>query len=159
MNKHSDLIKTPGQLMRRYAYQFPWPSDHYVFFKGWFDIAVKLCADVDAVLKDDRHGFEWVQFKEKFGTARFQYRMGFSEVEPEERTPEQVRVLNEIFKIVKAAKAESARRCIVCGVPGELNRDGGYLLTFCEKHAQSRLKNMEPDPYVIPNVDIEGERG
>lgn len=158
MNNQHPSIETPGQLMRRYAYQFNPDTLRYQFFKGWFDITVKLCSDIDAVLKSDHHGFQWVQFKEKFGTARFQYRMGFSDVEPEERTPEQVRVLNEIFQIVTAAKAESAHRCIVCGAPGTLNREGGYLLTLCSFHSRSRQMNLKPDPFTMPRDDIEGER-
>lgn len=158
MNNQHPAIETPGQLMRRYAYQFHSDTLRYEFFKGWFDICVKLCADVEALLGTERHGFQWVQFKEKFGTARFQYRMGFFRRDDEERSEDQERVARAIFDLVQAAQSRTAHMCIVCGTPGTLNHDSCYVLTLCDFHAQLRLSGGKIRPFTLPRDDIEGEQ-
>lgn len=42
---------------------------------GWFEKFVQLCAEIDRRLGPDKHGFQWVQIKEKFGSARAHFQM------------------------------------------------------------------------------------
>lgn len=154
MNNPQAAIRTPGDLIRRYSYQFQRSID-LTFHKGWFDIFVQLCADVDAVLHENRYGFFWVQIKEKFGTARFHYMLDFFGDDLEDRTEEQTRAAKAIFDLVEAAKSLTAQRCIVCGTPGTLNQDGGHLLTLCDFHAQLRLNGGRLGQFSFRNDDLE----
>lgn len=156
MNNPHAAIRTPGDLIRRYPYQFERSID-LTFHKGWFDIFVQLCADVDAVLHENRHGFYWVQIKEKFGTARFYYLLDVFERKPEEWSDEQKRIIKAVFQLVQAAKSLTAQRCIVCGAPGELNRDSCYVLTLCDFHAQLRRNGGMLGQFSFGSANLEQE--
>ena len=157
MNNPHAAIRTPGDLIRRYPYQFERAIGNLAFHKGWFDILVQLCADIDAVLRENRHGFRWLQIKEKFGSARLDYRMDFFEKDAQDRSDEEHRIYAAISQLVHAAETQTAQRCIVCGSPGSLNRDSCYLLTLCDFHAQLRLNGGSLGQYGVGSDDLEQE--
>jgi hypothetical protein len=59
-----------------------------------------------------------VQVKEKFGSLRF-YCYNTTEIQ-------------EAY--IRSAEFMSAVTCEVCGSPGKINRDGGWLRCLCKKH-------------------------
>lgn len=158
MNNPHAAIRTPGDLIRRYSYQFEKANrtiGNLGFYKGWFDILVQLCADIDAVLTENRHGFRWVQIKEKFGAARFQYDMDFFEKDTQDRSDEEHRIYEAIFQLVHAAESRTAQQCIVCGSPGTRNEDGSYMITLCDFHRQLLLNGGSLGQYGIGSDDLE----
>ena len=69
-------IKTPRELKARFPYMFR-TADPFAFEfpKAWFPAFVKLCEEIDALLGDKKRGFCWLQTKEKFGSARYYWKM------------------------------------------------------------------------------------
>jgi hypothetical protein len=87
---------------------------------GWKDLILDLCSELRTV-----HGWDGniYQIKEKFGGLRF-YADGF---EPEGRSA------------IASAEGKSYTICEECGDPG-VPRGGGWVKTFCNKHAGKRKK-------------------
>ena len=83
--------------------------------KGWSKILDKLY-DVKP------RSVYVMQVKEKFGGLRF-YVGGAS---------------REFFDAIDAAEKESYLTCEICGEPGKLRQDLGWLLTLCEKHHEEK---------------------
>jgi hypothetical protein len=88
---------------------------------GWVPLVDELHAevlDLDPNVVVD-------QVKEKFGGLRYYFSTGVSsEIE------------QQITLLVDAAEAQSFEICEVCGAPGELRRDRGWLKTLCDEHAR-----------------------
>lgn len=124
--------------------------------KGWMPVFAKLCEDIDALLGADKQGFSWHQVKEKFGTARFYFKLGKARIpmRVDVMTPKGVmslrlplpatdagpdlEMVNRISALTDAAEGQTHEVCLVCGEPGKLDRTGGYLLNLCEGHAKER---------------------
>lgn len=80
---------------------------------GWLPLAVRLCEQVDHLLGPDKNAFQWVQFKEKLGSARFQ---GFW------RGPVRSPALKDaVADAINQAVLTSARTCIVCGAAAPIS--------------------------------------
>jgi hypothetical protein len=68
-----------------------------------------------------------MQVKEKFGGIRC-YTGGATE---------------EFYNVIDAVERESYRTCEVCGKPGKLREDLGWILTLCKEHYnETRLRNQ-----------------
>jgi hypothetical protein len=126
----------------------------YTFHSGWMPRFVRLCADVDALLGDDKRGFHWIQTKEKFGVSAwyFEHEAGYgSEVDKGLRA------------LVKAAMQDTATLCIVCGRTGALNRSQSWALTLCPEHAKQHqrgdLEHSAFEEYHPPGREFEGNDG
>ena len=148
------MTTTPKQLKVRFAYQFAGQHLGRTFYRGWFPTFVKLCEDIDAVLGQDKGGFNWVQIKEKWGTGHFYWEMqGSSTKHLDLRSPgqlTQVRVLEQaadsarpslaerITELVRQAERETVTQCIVCGRPATISDEEAWILALCEEHAQLR---------------------
>jgi hypothetical protein len=127
---------------------------------GWFDIIDLLCTNIqhhiDNAVTQRQYAIEWnknvndsdfewtrfgereeckvpelveqvvaTQIKEKFGTLRFYYNGG----------DDYIRGLESM------AASMTLRICEECGKPGKI-REGGWLKTLCDEHAQEReMKN------------------
>lgn len=130
---------------------------------GWFDIIDLLCNNIqhhiDNAVRQRQYAIEWnedvndpnydwsvkasyikreerevpelveqvvaTQIKEKFGTLRFYYDGG----------DDYIRGLESM------AASMTSRICEECGKPGKI-REGGWLKTLCDEHAQEReMKN------------------
>jgi len=137
--------KTPAELKARYPYQFNNPKSLGISFaRGWFKGFAELCAEIDALLGDDKRGFVWAQVKEKFGSASFHFDMVG-------RSGKNVKIARQIQDLVFQAANRTAKQCIVCGAPGEMRNEGGYVLCLCDAHKavrDARLFYLEDDQAV-----------
>lgn len=90
---------------------------------GWFDLIDKLCSEIqwhlDRNCKPGTPQFVAAQVKEKFGTLRF-YGDGGDD---------------KIHNMIWFAESFSGKLCEQCGSPAKV-RDGGWIRTLCDKHAQ-----------------------
>lgn len=138
----SNLPRTPRQLMEMYPYQFAQPMISREFHKGWFAIFANLCADVDAMLGDERQGFRWVQLKEKLGSARWYCRIELQDkrarAENQEWNAEEERLMRGVLELIQAATGKASRACIACGKPATLNSETGWLVVLCTLHSEER---------------------
>jgi hypothetical protein len=106
---------------------------------GWYQILDSLCGQIQSYIdwknNSAKAGYkDWepveqvvaVQVKEKFGGLRFYYDGGDE----------------HISGMVRMAESWAAHTCEDCGKPGIL-REGGWLRTICDEHAQERNKQNE----------------
>jgi hypothetical protein len=142
--------RSPLELTAFYPYQFGGQNAEFTFYRGWFRRFASLCAEIDQILGQDKRGFEWTQVKEKFGSARFYWRMnrhrpvfiallspqGFSStVRPPLAKTAAGRVALQVNEAVQRAAAATESMCICCGQSGSL-RGGGWLQVLCDSHAK-----------------------
>ena len=136
------------QLQARFPYMFGRHTVSMEYHDGWFSIFEKACEQIDAVLGEDKRDFHWVQVKEKFGSARFYFRMGKStrlvvdliggqEGHALIKQPTQAgdSISDRIDAIVDQAEARTCTTCMVCGAAAQTKAYGGYYLTVCAAHA------------------------
>ncbi|SCK54362.1 hypothetical protein VAR608DRAFT_5548 [Variovorax sp. HW608] len=139
---------TVEQLKSRYPYMFDRPHIGFEFYRGWMPILVRACAEIDVALGENKRVFHWRQIKEKWGSARFYYRLGStSRVRMDVHEPgEGVAVLrgatrkgdalaDRIDAIVDAAEEQTQTACIVCGARASLEDANGYYVTLCPMHS------------------------
>lgn len=88
---------------------------------GWMNIVERMCADIDAMTRDDVSAPTIACVKEKFGCLRVAGLM----------------MREDVHAVADRAEVESARICQDCGAPGRL-RYGSWLRTLCEQHAAER---------------------
>lgn len=159
MNDKTDFI---AELKVRYPYQFTGQDIGLHVPVGWQAIFAKLCADIDAVItEEEKPLFNWVQLKEKFGTARFYAEFAQPDEVPsllpslENMTIEQRGAVlsfrplpgNEAMrKLILDAEAATVGVCLKCGRPGKMYQDGWWR-TLCEEHeaeyqAKARFKGL-----------------
>lgn len=149
-------MSNPNALKAKFGYMFAGDNIGISISKGWFHIFEKLCVDIDEALGEDKRGFHWTQVKEKFGSARFYSALGKTststrldimspagvdsyDVSPTLKSGDtRSMVFQKINQLVQAAEKETTTTCIVCGQPGEIDRNGGYWLTVCEMHQKQR---------------------
>lgn len=135
-----ELPQTPGQLKALYSYQFSAPGGSRLdFAAGWMPVIVSMCREVDARMRDrlDRHSFVWIQFKEKFGAARFAYqlRVHSDESGDEPESPETCELRQRLLEIRLKAEMQTRTLCMVCGQPALLV-DTPWMLTLCPEHEE-----------------------
>ena len=169
MNAH--LTTTPRQLKSRYPYMFDGENMGIAIARGWMPLFEQLCKDIDDLLGDDKQGFQFIQCKEKYGSARFYWSM-------EGNTPairidcvpggglvtslcrarredddsglsgasgeQGVSVGRRIEDLVDAATARTQEICILCGDAASLDRQSGHVLTLCPRHSQQRQQKSMP---------------
>lgn len=156
-------FKIPRELQAAYPYQFAGPNIGLAVNRGWFGLFAQLCADIDAVLGENKHGFHWVQVKQKFGAARWYWELNQSDVEASESEPITIekmpdrangvlslqivghssdpareKLLQRIRTLVTDAEDRTNETCIACGEPGKLDATTTYVLVVCPKHAKQR---------------------
>lgn len=142
------------------------------FYRGWFPIISKLCADIDLLLGENKRGFHWVQIKEKFGAGRFYWKMksrraairvdvlhnkghtSFVAQGKERKSGEpEPDLVGQINALVQEAEDATSEVCILCGAPGKLDPYRGYLLTLCTKHARQRRRGSLPPAWFSDDED------
>ncbi len=150
-------MTTPKTLKARYPYQFEGPAIELSFFKGWIFLLAQLCADIDEELGANKRSFRWVQLKQKFGAARFYYRMegvlGSDDREGNQyhlsikqndhrnrhlADPDEMALRQRIQMLKQKAESLTQTACIVCGTPGEIDHRKGVDLVVCPEHARQR---------------------
>lgn len=145
-------METPRDLETRFPYMFQGKHLGIGICKGWFPIFSKLCQEIDVVLGENKHGFHWVQVKEKFGTGRFYWELdgvdtplrldimtpdgllSFAGPSGEDQTPDSIHLVEQLSKLEMTAESATARVCAACGEPGSLH-SREYFLTLCSLHA------------------------
>jgi hypothetical protein len=99
---------------------YGFPSD------GWFDIIYNLSAKLEKLImeipEDERAYYKASQVKEKFGGLRFYMTASTPDME----------------KLIEEAEELSLKTCETCGKSGSLRSFGGWLVTLCDEHANSR---------------------
>lgn len=95
---------------------------HSYIGKGWYDLVIKLDADIAKLCPDYRID----QIKEKFGTLRF-YIGGVP-----------TDVFDEIYALINKVEEASGSICDVCGKTGKTIGINGWMLTRCDKHATNQ---------------------
>jgi hypothetical protein len=156
-------------LQTRYPYMFANLVSGPYIARGWYPVFEELCEAVDQVLGADKHGFHWIQIKEKFGTARLYFAMDghsphFLDLlagqdhttprDPQDPDEQLASVSQQLSALIEAAMLRTHSLCILCGAPGKLDEHDGYWLTVCPQHAKDRLTgrfkqlwlNMRNDP-------------
>ena len=136
------------QLKARFPYMFQGEAISMEFYDGWLPIFMEVCEQIDEVLGEDKRGFYWRQVKEKFGSARFYYRLGKSKrlvvdlidgqgghALIKKATKDGDSVADRIDAIVDQAEAKTCTTCMVCGAPAQTKPYDGYYMTVCEAHA------------------------
>lgn len=128
--------KTPSELKALYPYQFTKSDDRLAFTRGWFGLFAATCRRVDETLGNDKRGFQWLQLKEKFGSARWYWQMDKSAgtADPEMK--------QRLLDMIQGEVTKTETTCIVCGDVGERNSYGGYHLVLCPTH--SKLRRVDP---------------
>ena len=169
MNTNHNLPDTLQALKERYPYMFAGQNIGFAFYRGWFEMFVQLCADIDAALGENRRGFHWVQIKEKFGSYRLYYSMqqdaGVTSISYEAVPgPGHVGLRPRAEPVDAGAPASPAQRirqlvnqaedattgmCMACGAPARVKSYGGNYLNLCGRHAPD-LSLAHDDPRLRP---------
>lgn len=97
---------------------------------GWFDLIDRLCADIQAAVAKGATQPVAAQVKEKLGELRF-YVDG--------RADPAIRAL------IDEASECSGKVCEVCGRPGRLMLDGGWVHAACPEHARANATPLSDD--------------
>ncbi|WP_138517180.1 hypothetical protein [Rhodoferax bucti] len=147
-------MKNPNELKARFPYMFDEANLGISIARGWFPMFAKLCEDIDELLGSDKKNFRWIQAKEKFGVARWHYRIdGLSPSikvrlvdhssvvtvlrdSSEEKPAAKVQEL--VAELIASAENKTHTTCIVCGDAGHPDSHTGYVLVLCAQHAHQR---------------------
>lgn len=131
-------MKNPKELKARFPYQFEGEQISMSYTHGWFHLFSRLCADIDEALGVDKRGFHWRQVKEKFGQARVYYQLdeGVPDSEPD--------LAKQLMTLKVAAELASSKVCAVCGRPGSIDQDLGWMLALCEEHRRQVRAGIRP---------------
>jgi hypothetical protein len=123
-------------------------------------IVAGLCMELDMLLGNfdeldklnkQRKQFQWLQMKEKMGSARLYFTLGDQKVTvldfhyPEgtlshlmlPKSPTDL--FGQIHALVQTAQEETKTTCMVCGGIATTKNYGGYLQTLCEAHSPDAI--------------------
>ncbi|MEO9786628.1 MAG: hypothetical protein ABJF67_03340 [Aurantimonas coralicida] len=97
---------------------------------GWDALVEALLKRIhDSLDSEAREAFRVSQIKEKYGELRV-YHNGDDEVEA----------------MVDEATETSRRTCQICGEPGKITNNKGWVAALCEEHAKK--------PYMVPTCEL-----
>lgn len=148
-------MMTPKQLHACFPYMFEGKHIGIEIPHGWMPVFEKLCEEIDQVLGPNKRGFYWRQCKEKFGSARWYWKInggrsplridlisktgavGYVSHDEDSGNP-QLSVPEKIRELIQVAEDKTHESCIVCGAAAQLDKTKGYLLVLCTKHAKQR---------------------
>jgi len=155
-------MKTFSEIKTRFPYQFSEKNIGLDIANGWLPMFERLCHDIDNALGVDKHGFHWVQLKEKFGSARFYWKMSGVQKsmaidligpdgnvlsfrnKPKAKLDDK-QLVQKIDDLISTAESKTANMCIVCGDEGKPDNMDYYTLVVCEKHRRARHAGEELD--------------
>ncbi len=139
-------LNTPRELKARYPYMFAKAGPYaFEFPKAWFPAFAKLCEEIDKLLGENKRGFRWLQTKEKFGSARYYWKMTgrsgdihIDMISPQGKVTTlvdkpksaQPAIVHRISELVRRAQEETGKICFACGEAGELATNRGWLLVL-----------------------------
>lgn len=116
---------TSDQLKVKYRYMFAGTNIGLDMYDGWTQILAQACAEIDAVLGENKRCFHFSQFKEKYGSARYYY-------DSESLGSEE---LQRIQTLLDQAELATETACMLCGSPATIEEHGGWFLCLCNVHA------------------------
>jgi len=148
MDRIDDLVAAHPALFRGRA-----PSAFSDLPAGWYDLADRLCVDIEAELGAEPQRFAVTQIKEKFGTLRFYFALeGAEDFYMDIRGTDGVRTtvnradgpptMDRLRKLVRDASERSAALCQECGEVGQASVHDGWVQTLCTRHAQERAARV-----------------
>lgn len=124
-----DHPKSPQQLKARLPYQFAGHNIGHAFPFGWFPVIARLCLDIDELLGEDKMEFNWLQIKEKIGSATLYATMRAPENDDEQQRQD------AIYRAIRSASDKTSSMCIVCGETSqEVRSPAHYVLQLCPSH-------------------------
>ena len=138
------------QLKARFPYMFMGKTVSMEFHDGRLPTFTEACEQIDKVLGENKREFRWVQVKEKFGSARFYFRLGRSKrvvidvIDPQgeeghapikNATKVGDAVASRIAAIVDQAEARTQTICMLCGADAQTRSYDGYSWTLGAAHA------------------------
>lgn len=138
-------------LLARFPYMFPLKGTDgrraYIFFRGWMPTVALMCAQIDAVLGEDKRDFEWTRIREKFGAPSIAYQMrGHARHVIHAHRPTEVRRIPcapsgsfepsaiAIQETVLLTEVALRGACIVCAAPSTITNVGGPWASLCAEH-------------------------
>lgn len=148
---------------KAYPYMFAGPTLELAMSSGWYAPFAQLCDAIDVALGEDKHGFHWVQLKEKFGQPRWYWELedeagmqgdlwlDLQVGDPRQRmtfckeVPGELRA--RIRALVDSAMDACCQRCMDCGAPALGYVIRGSVMVLCEAHAKHRQQDT-------PNQDL-----
>ena len=147
--KAPDLPTSPQELRARLPYQFAGQHIGRAFPTGWFPVIAQLCLDIDELLGEDKMAFNWLQIKEKFGSATLYATMREPENDDEQQRQD------AIYRAIRAASDKTSSMCIVCGEASqEVRSPAHYVLQLCPSHGPLF---REGGIQALPNFWMPGE--
>ena len=133
----------PKFISQRFAYQFGGKHIGLSVARGWVPLFEKLCLDIDTALGDDKREFEWSQIKEKFGSARFYFRMNHRQDDP---------IGDVIYDLVHRAESDTFTKCLMCGRLASGSSYGAYYAILCPEHAAASKNGRLPEIWDVENL-------
>jgi hypothetical protein len=145
------VITTLKTLKYLYPYMFDGPNIGIGVPNGWLPIFEKLCEDIDIALGADKRGFHFSQCKEKFGAARWYWRIdgGSSGIRlnvisqagdiasyPLGKANPPNSMSSRLAAMVDAASEQTRHHCMACGASASISRDQGWMVTLCDLHTR-----------------------
>lgn len=122
---------------------------------GWYQLIWDMCTEITAAYEAVGESVDIVvdQVKEKFGTLRFYYH-------PEDQPiaihafdslsgggfrvwPGSLEIHKKAAEIVARYEEMSGHVCEICGAPGILRTDLGWVQTLCDEHYQNRVERAK----------------
>ena len=162
------------ELAQRYAYMFAPDNRGLQMYPGWYAVFAQLRADIDARLGAQGRNFVWVKLREKFGSARWYWRM---DALPDLRVdvfwvssridlntdpsgnplqPSEAQDARDdgakgdahaaIDALVDDAEQRTQSLCAACAAAATIRPHGGWLLACCDEHTQ--LLKTSPDEFM-----------
>lgn len=164
------IMKTLKEIKKIYPYQFERKNLGLSIAKGWLPEFGELCKNIDVLLGENKRDFHWVQLKEKFGSARYYFSIKGKKdsVRVDLLSPKKVvsfetsplgskgqpqALFDQLTELISAAEARTHDHCIVCGAPGKIDQQEGYVLVLCDLHAKHRASGDALD--IWPQDDDE----
>lgn len=123
---------TSDELKARFRYMFAGPNIGLDMYEGWTPILAQACAEIDAILGEQKQGFHFSQLKEKYGSARYYFEAAMMNSE----------ALQRIEALLDQAERATETACMLCGRPATIENFEGWFLCLCEKHAGERLEQI-----------------
>ena len=108
------------ELKEKLVSSFPKLYQYMKFFDcgdGWYDLINDLSEKIEPILEEKSIIYA-TQVKEKYGTLRFYLSME----------------TQEISDLIRKAEEESGYICEVCGKPGMITNEFGWIATLCDVH-------------------------
>lgn len=138
-------------LKERYPYMFEGQHIGLTFYRGWTQILMRACEQIDEFLAGDHLGFRWVKLESDRGAGLFLYVLGESRhfvVDLHRETRRAMMfaaydiagdVTIQVDRIVMEAERVAGTACMVCGGRAVPASHFGTELTLCAAHTPEAL--------------------